>query len=247
MSEERIDKRFDRQLLVEGFDDKTFFDQLAKHLEYRGKFGIVECGGWTKVNDALLILISDTEYFRKLRHVAIVRDADRNTDAFSSVKSALGKANGEVSKRENEEGELQPIHEYPIPSQHLTMLAGSPSVSVMILPDVDERGALENYVKKALMCDQLWACVEDYFNCLPTVGISIEEDRRAKSEIGVFISGIVVDHDEATSRDSRRKLLSDIYRLKWWDDNNLWDDDNFRDTTKFLRQLVDDIPFDEQS
>ncbi len=248
MSGDRIDKDFDRQLLVEGFDDKTFFDQLAKHLSYRGKFGIIECGGWTQIRDDLLNMISDTEYFRKLQHIAIVRDADRNTDAFSSVKSALEYANREVSKLENEGGELQPLLEYPVPVQHLVMTSGSPPyTSVMILPGVDERGALENYVKKALMCDQLWSCVEDYFNCLPTVGISIEEDRRAKSEIGVFISGKVVDPDEAKPADTRRKLLSDIYRLKWWDDNNMWDDDNFSDATKFLKQLVEDIPFDAQA
>ncbi|MDE2855956.1 MAG: hypothetical protein OXN88_17425 [Chloroflexota bacterium] len=246
MSEERIDKRFERQLLVEGSDDKTFFDQLAKHLHYRGMFGIVECGGWTRIGDELQNMISDTEYFRKLKHVAIVRDADRNTDAFSSVKSALANANGKVTKLENEKGELQPIHEYPIPSQHLVMASGYPSVSVMIIPGVDDRGALENYVRKALQRDKLWACVEDYFKCLPGAGISIEEERRARSEIGVFISGKVVDPNEATSRDSRRKLLSDIYRLKWWEDNNLWNDDNFADATKFLIQLVEDTPFDMQ-
>lgn len=244
MNDERIDKRYDRQLLVEGFDDKTFFDQLAKHLDYRGKFGIVECVGWTQIEDELLNMISDTEYFRKLRHVAIVRDADRNTDAFSSVKSALGKANGEVSKRENEEGELHPIHEYPIPTQHLVMVQGSPSVSVMILPGIDDQGALENYVKTALKRDKLWACVKDYFDCLPAVGIKIEEDRRAKSEIGVFISGLVVDRKEAKPADSRRKLLSDIYRLTWWQNNEMWDDKNFRDATGFLKQLVEDIPFE---
>ena len=247
MNDERIDKRYDRQLLVEGFDDKTFFDQLAKHLNYREMFGIIECVGWTKIEDELLNMISDTEYFRKLQHVAIVRDADRNTDAFSSVKSALGKANGEVSKRENEAGELHPIHEYPIPTQHLVMVAGSPSVSVMILPGVDDRGALENYVKKALKRDKLWSCVEEYFNCLHSAGISIEDGRRAKSEIGVFISGKVVDPQESTPRDSRRKLLSDIYRLKWWKDKNLWDDDNFNDAKKFLKQLVTDESFDVQT
>lgn len=247
MSEERIDKSYDRQLLVEGFDDKTFFDQLAKHLSYRGKFGIVECGGWTQIKDELLNMISDTEYFRKLRHVAIVRDADRNTCAFNSVKSALGNANGEMSKQRDEEDRLHPIHEYQIPSQHLVMAPGSPSVSVMILPGVNDQGALENYVKKALKRDKLWDCVKAYFNCLPTVGLSIEEDRRAKSEIGVFISGIVVDSNEAKSADTRRKLLSDIYRLKWWEDNNLWDDDNFSDARKFLKQLVEDIPFDVQT
>lgn len=247
MNYERIDKRFDRQLLVEGFDDKTFFDQLAKHLNYREMFGIVECGSWTQIEDELLNMISDTEFFRKLRHVAIVRDADRNTDAFSSVKNALGNANGGVSKRQNEEGELLPIHEYPIPLHHLVMVEGSPSVSVMILPGVDDRGALENYVKKALQRDKLWSCVEEYFNCLPSVGISIEDGRRAKSEIGVFISGKVVDPKESTPRDSRRKLLSDIYRLKWWKDNNLWDDDNFNDAKKFLKQLVTDESFDAQT
>lgn len=244
MSEEQIDKQFDRQLLVEGFDDKVFFDQLSKHLSYRGRFGIVECGGWTRIKDALLNMISDTEYFRTLKHVAIVRDADRNTDAFSSVMSALGNANGDVSKRKNEDGELEPIHEYPIPSHHLLMVAGSPSVSVMILPSVDEQGALENYVKKALKRNKLWSCVESYFNCLPEVGLQIEEDRRAKSEVGVFISGLVVDPTEAKPADSRRKLLSDIYRLTWWKNNNMWDDDIFSDATKFLQQFVEDIPFD---
>ena len=244
MSEDRIDKSFDRQLLVEGYDDRVFFDQLAKHLNFRGQFGIVECGGWTRIKDDLLNIISDTEYFRKIRHVAIVRDADRNTDAFSSVMSALHFANGEAPKLVNDAGELQPIHQYPIPIQHLVKTTESPLVSVLVLPGVHEQGALENYVRKALKCDKLWACVEDYFNCLPTVGINIEEGRRAKSEIGVFISGKVVDSNEATPGDSRRKLLSDIYRLKWWKNNNLWADDNFNDATRFLRQLVEDIPFD---
>lgn len=250
MSEERnnksFDKSFDRQLLVEGYDDRTFFDQLAKHLNYRGKFGIVECDGETQISDQLLNMISDTEYFRKLRHVAIVRDSDRNPSAFSSVKKELDGANKAVSKREYE-GQLVPIHEYPIPQQHLIMEAGSPSVSVMIMPGDGEQGALENYVLNALRRDKLWSCVEDYFNCLPAIGMNIEESRRAKSQIGVFISGKVVDQNEATSKDSRRKLLSDIYRLKWWHDANMWDDESFRDAKSFLRQLVEDIPFDSQT
>lgn len=244
MSRDQIDKRFDRQLLVEGFDDWTFFDQLAKHLTYRGQFGIVECVGWTGIEDKLLTMISDTDYFRRLQHVAIVRDADKNTDAFSSVKSAMEYANREVSKLKNDDGELEPVLEYPIPTQPFVSITGLTTVSVMILPNVDEEGALENYVKKALMGRELWECVRDYFNCLPKIGLKVEEDRRAKSEIGVFISGLVVDPTEAKPADSRRKLLSDIYRLTWWEKNNMWDDDIFADAKRFLRQLVEDIPFD---
>lgn len=249
MSRDQIDQSFDRQLLVEGFDDRTFFDQLAKHLNYRDDFGIVECVGWTIIKADLLNVLSDTEYFRKLRHIGIVRDADRNTDAFSSVQSALQHANREVSKRRDQDDELQPIARYAIPDEPLiaAKIQGSPSISVMILPNVDEQGAVENYVKKALQRDKLWSCVEEYFNCLPSVGLSIEDGRRAKSEIGVFISGKVVDPKESTPRDSRRKLLSDIYRLKWWKDNNLWDDDNFNDAKKFLKQLVTDESFDAQT
>lgn len=249
MSRDQIDKSFDRQLLVEGFDDWTFFDHLAKHLQYRGKFGIVECVGWTRIRDDLLNMLSDTEYYRKLKHVGIVRDADRNTDAFSSVQSALRYANRKVSKRRNKNDELKPVVDYTIPTQHLLMATSErgPSVSIMILPNVDEQGALENYVKKALKRDRLWPCVDDYFNCLSAVGLSIEEERRAKSEIGVFVSGIVVDPKEAKPADSRRKLLSDIYRLTWWQNNNMWDDDIFSDATKFLHQLVQDIPFDSNT
>ena len=33
--------------------------------------------------------------------------------------------------------------------------------------------------------------------------------------------------------------------MKWWkNEDNLWADDNFNDATRFLRQLVEDIPFD---
>ncbi len=242
MSRDQIDKSFNRQLLVEGFDDRTFFDQLAKHLNYRGKFGIVECVGWTQIKDDLLNVLSDTEYYRKLKHIGIVRDADQNRGTFSSVQSALKYANREVSKRRNETDELQPAVAYSIPTQPLVMAdsESSPSVSVLILPNVNERGALENYVKKALKGNELWSCVDDYFNCLTNAGLSIEEDRRAKSEIGVFISGLVVDPNEAKPADSRRKLLSDIYRLAWWKNNNMWEDDIFSDATKFLKQLVED-------
>lgn len=247
MSEVQIDKNFDRQLLVEGYDDEVFFDQLAKYLGSRESFGIVRCGGWTSIGDQLLNILSDTEYFRNVKHIGIVRDADRNPDAFSSVQSALNYANREVSKQKTDTEELKPILQYLVPTKHLVMTTESPYISVLILPGADTQGTLENYVIKALKCDRLWACVRDYFNCLPTVGLHIDEGRRAKSEIGVFISGKVVDPKEATPRDSRRKLLSDIYRLKWWDDNNLWADDNFSDATRFLRQLVEDIPFDAET
>ena len=240
MSKVEIDKSFDRQLLVEGNDDKVFFGKLAQHLGKHGQFGIVECGGWTSIGDTLLNLISDTEYFQKLNHIAIVRDADTNTDAFSSVKSSLSHANRETTKLANVRGELFPEHQYPIPREPFTRTVETPYVSALILPSVNEKGTLENYVISALKRFEMWTCVDHYFNCLCKLGLTIDEKRRAKSELGVFISGKVVDPNEATPKDSRRKLLSDIYRLKWWNENDIWKDSAFNEAKEFLTQLLAD-------
>ena len=235
MCDLHIDTKSDRLLLVEGYDDEVFFDKLAAHLEVRGSFHIVRCGGVTRLQEELLLALSDTNFFRRLKHVAIVRDADQNTDAFSSAKSAFEYANDNGPKDANE----TPLNEYDIPTEPFTRTTKTPFTSVLILPDPDESGALENYVIKALKRDDLWTCVDKYFKCAKKVGLNTEEARLAKSQIGVFISGKVVDPEEATPRDSRRKLLSDIYRLKWWNDNNLWNDDAFDEAKDFLQQLLD--------
>ncbi len=221
-----VDPSWGHLLLVEGSDDEIFFKKFTQHLKIDADIHIVQYGGKTKLRSFLLTILNDTDYPRNRKHIGIVRDSDRNTNAFDSVLSALEYAN----KNRGTD------HKFSIPPAAQTRSVESPYVSVLTLPP-DEQGTLEDVVMDALKADPIMPCVESYFDCLTPLMTNISEERKSKSRLSVFVSGKVIDMDETSNRDSKRKFLREAVAMNWWKPE-LWRHSKFKPIEDFLRQLL---------
>ncbi len=211
---------FTRLLLVEGDDDKAFFLSLAKHLDIQSEIYIYNYDGRDKLDDALITLVNDPR-FELLKHIGIVRDADFNTDAFSSVRSRLLRAN-----------RINPRHQLPVPVRVMESAGDELKLSVLILPDKVE-GMLENLVLNAFRDDPAMECVDQYFACLQDLGITFKQVIDPKARTRVFLSAKAVD-DRYDHRTAEAWELAYIFRLEWWS----WNSPVFDIAKAFLRQLV---------
>lgn len=215
-----------RLLLVEGADDKEFFRKLAEHLGIRDRIHLVEYHGNKNLVNYLIAILQD-EHFANRRHIGIVRDSDYNTNAFNSVISALDTANRNSSK-----------DKFSIPPEVLAPSTELPYVSVLPVP-LDSEGSLEDLVLDALQADPIMPCVNDYFACLTKGGVQIAPNRVSKSKLNVFITGKIVDREQATRRDARRKFLREAVAMNWWRPE-LWEHESFNDAKAFLQWLAAD-------
>ncbi|MDE0020112.1 MAG: hypothetical protein OXT69_01835 [Candidatus Poribacteria bacterium] len=139
------------QILVEGKDDLSFFDEFIKHAldeEIRNNIQIHSYGGNTELEEYLLSL-EMAQGPIAIQSVGIVRDADENeASAFQSLRDAL------------ESTDLN----WPIPDEVNVPAQGTPSVTTIILPGGGRPGALETLLCDTLT-DELTFCVDEYFKC----------------------------------------------------------------------------------
>ena len=117
------------QLLVEGNDQRNFFDAFVRHLSLRD-IQIQNFGGVNELRGFLSALVN-VKGFPDIRSVGIVRDAETDAAAaLRSVRSSLGNAG------------------LPAPPATGVRSPGPPAATVLILPDGNRRGMLET-----LLCD----------------------------------------------------------------------------------------------
>jgi hypothetical protein len=156
-------------LIVEGKDDEAFFDALVNRLGLND-IQVAGIGCKTKLRARLKALANDPP-FRNVQSLGVIRDADSDPNsAFESVKDAL-KAAG-----------------LPSPRRTLSVAKGPPKTSVMILPSINRKGALEDLFIEAVACDPAMVCTEDFFNCLREKGGSHPKRDMAKAKVRVFLS-----------------------------------------------------------
>ena len=134
-------------ILVEGVDEEQFCDALIKKLNFQN-IQILPIGGKTKLRKNLKGLIGATG-FSNVSSLGIIRDADASSQsAFQSVCDALRYVN------------------LPVPSNPLTSQGQNPKVTVMILPDENNSGMLEDLCLRAVESEPEVKCVKQYFQCL---------------------------------------------------------------------------------
>jgi hypothetical protein len=215
-------KGYSRLLLVEGPDDMDFMFALLGELGLRNSIYLHKVGGFTKFQNELIALLLSAE-FQDLRHLGIVRDADFNTDALSSLQSHLQNANNR-----------HPQRKFPVPQQARTVATHNDlQVSIMILPQAGIEGMLENLILDALANDHVLKCVNDYFECLEKTGIEAKRNIIAKAKIRTFLAGKAVD-SQATHDESQIWEMRHMFRMDWW----TWEHTAFDELKAFLRQLA---------
>lgn len=140
----------DIQLLVEGNDQRNFFEALVKHLKLPD-IQIRNFGGVTELRGFLAAFVN-MEHIANVRRIGIVRDAETSAaSAFASVQSALANAG------------------LPMPSQPANLADGTPNVGVFILPDNRDSGMLETLLCATFSDTPEDHCIDELYACVGTV------------------------------------------------------------------------------
>ena len=241
-----------RLLLVEGQDDRVFFERLLAYMnegraqpldvahlktnEYRGKQQL-----WAAVGEYLRL-----PNFDNVARIGIVCDADFNeTDTereAGAPRRALDSVNSQIHRAySNYDKDITP----PLLEGFMTPTSGKPSFSLLVLPgsDKETEGSLETMLLDALGKDPLLPCVDDYFRCVQAVHpqSDIARNRLDKNRLDVMLAGKLILRDMARSKDATRELPRHMYSMKWWSDE-LLDHPAFADARNFLRQLLSAQP-----
>ena len=144
------------QLLVEGNDQRNFFEAFIDHLSLEN-IQIQNFGGVNQLRDFLEGLVSATGFRQIVHSLGIVRDAETSAGrAFQSVQSSLKNA------------------ELPVPDSLTERTETSPAVTVLILPDDNRPGMLETLLCESFTDTSVDHCIDDFFTCvenLPNVSI----------------------------------------------------------------------------
>ena len=152
------------QLLVEGNDQRNFFEAFIDHLSL-ADIQIQNFGGVNELYGFLLALVNSSGFRETVQSVGIVRDAETFAQgAFQSVQSALRNAGLSVPNRPEER------------------IGSSPVVTALILPSGNSPGMLETLLCQSFADTPEEACINAFFDCvqaIPTVSITNSDKARA--------------------------------------------------------------------
>lgn len=152
------------QLLVEGNDQRNFFEAFIDHLSLTD-VQVQNFGGVDDLRSFLSILVKRQGFRDTVQSVGIVRDAETSAQAaFQSAQSSLRKAGLVVPNRPEERA------------------GSSPAVAVLILPDGNQPGMLETLLCQSFAGDPEEACIDDFFRCVEALsGVSIQRPDKARA------------------------------------------------------------------
>lgn len=163
--------RTEVQLLVEGKDERNFFEAFTEHL-HLPKVQIRVFDGKDRLRDFLETLARVTA-FRRVRSIGIVRDADESADsAFQSVRTSLGNANAAIRSSGVE---------FPVPDHPGRLVGERPALSVLILPGEGQKGMLETLLCRTFADGDVDSCIDRFFQCAEKSGSSIRRPDKARA------------------------------------------------------------------
>ena len=151
------------QLLVEGNDQRNFFEAFIEHLSLKD-IQIQNFGGVSELRNFLLAFVNMPN-FQTVQSIGIVRDAERSAKgALQSVQSSLKRV------------------KLPAPQNSVERTGTNPSVTVLILPGDSRSGMLETLLCESFADTSVDHCIDDFFTCvenLPDVSIKNPDKARA--------------------------------------------------------------------
>ena len=156
------------QLLVEGNDQRNFFEAMVERLalapiQVRNFGGVGDLRGFL----AAFVLARD---FKLVRRLGIVRDAEASAEAaFMSVQSSLRAAG------------------LSLPEQPAAEAVGEPSVSALILPGGSKSGMLETLLCRTFQDTAMDRCIDALFDCAQSAGESVPK-RPEKARARVWLA-----------------------------------------------------------
>ena len=138
------------QLLVEGNDQKNFFEAFVEHLSLCN-VQTQNFGGVNELRGFLLALVNDDGFGEMVNSVGIVRDAEESaTGAFESVRDSLRNAHLPA----------------PVRPQEIASDRAGLTVTVLILPDGTRPGMLETLLCETFVNSSIGECIDEFFRCV---------------------------------------------------------------------------------
>jgi hypothetical protein len=190
-------------LIGEGREEELFFTAFLTHLnitdvqveQYGGKQALASYLKTLRVRPGYLDVIS----------LGITRDADNSAQsAFQSICNSLNRAG------------------LPVPSKPGEIAGDSPQVSVMILPDGQNSGMLEDLCLIAIDTDPVLQCIDEYFDCVYKI-TGRQPNNTAKARVHTWLA----------SQIEPDKRLGEAAKAGYWP----WDSPGFHDLKQFLQAL----------
>ena len=137
-----------KQLLVEGNDQRNFFEAMLAHLGLADRIQISSFGGVDQLRGYLAAFVKMPD-FGSVRSVGVVRDAEGSEDAaFRSVQSSLESAN------------------LAVPAAIAKPVGEDPRVAVLILPGDGNPGMLETVLRRSFVGEHTNRCIDEFFECV---------------------------------------------------------------------------------
>ncbi len=136
------------QLLVEGNDQRNFFEAFIQHLSL-ANIQIQNFGGVDDLRGFLLAFRDAPGFQDKVHGIGIVRDSETSAkSAFESIRSSLRNA------------------ELPVPDRTWERTSTDPTIAVMLLPDGCNEGMLETLLCQTFAGTAIGQCIDALFECV---------------------------------------------------------------------------------
>ena len=151
------------QLLVEGNDQRNFFEAFIAHLSL-ANIQIQNFGGVSELSGFLRAFVN-APGFQTIQSLGIVRDAETSAErAFQSVQYSLGRA------------------KLSAPDSPVERTDTNPAVAVLILPGDNRQGMLETLLCESFADNPVEECIDDFFKCVESLpDVSIERSAKARA------------------------------------------------------------------
>ena len=138
-------KKIDKEnvLMVEGQDEKNFFEALLKTFEKNEVVQVIDVGGKDKFNSVFPVLWNNKTV--EIKNIGFVRDAEdkKAVDAFQSICNIIAK------------------HDVLIPDEPCRIVKqGGKRVGIFIMPNNNDCGMLEDLCLISVQDTYIYQCVE---------------------------------------------------------------------------------------
>ena len=153
-------------LVVEGQDERNFFEALLEHMGITD-YEIHSVDGKDKFKNVLPALVRTTG-FSDVEVLAVIRDADEDADAaFKSIKNILKK-----------EG-LKP----PTRMNKFSRTTDKPIVGIFIMPGNSDTGMLEDLCLRTVETHPAMICVNSFVDCVLKLNAPPRNLSKAKAQV----------------------------------------------------------------
>ncbi len=203
-------------LVVEGNDEKFFFDAALRDHLGLSDIQVMPIGGKQQLTAALELLVKD-DLFPTVASLAVVRDADSPHGEVRAPGSAISEASKAFISVCGSLGHSG----LPSPSSHGQFAEGPPRVGVFIVPNGIEEGMLETLCLESVSTLAEFPCLDAYFQCLQSHQVVPNNMHKARA------------HAWLASRPKPDRRVGEAAQAGYWP----WDSQAFDDLWAFLRSM----------